>query len=173
MTKLALLYTYDLTLSLSCSKLCMEEMTCFEPEACCQLISGMDFHKFYFEKCVLPTAVLVLTLQLPPCLSSLISHSFSSSLTSSVYLLPPLSSTPLLPPLSPLSHPSPLFFSLFPSSSSSFSSHPPPPSACNSGSLNPTVDGDSKGPHAWRERCLHCIYSANPDHQPVSPSLHI
>lgn len=26
-------------------------MTCFEPEACCQLISGMDFHKFYFDKC--------------------------------------------------------------------------------------------------------------------------
>ena len=40
----------SLSLSLS-SKLCMEEMTCFEPEACCQLISGMDFHKFYFEKC--------------------------------------------------------------------------------------------------------------------------
>jgi len=35
------------------AKLCTEDMTCFEPEACCQLISGMDFHKFYFDK--LPT----------------------------------------------------------------------------------------------------------------------
>lgn len=31
------------------SKLCIEEMTCFEPETCSQLVSGMEFHKFYFD----------------------------------------------------------------------------------------------------------------------------
>lgn len=36
---------------LCCSKLCTEEMTCFEPEACSQLVTGMEFHKFYFDHC--------------------------------------------------------------------------------------------------------------------------
>lgn len=31
------------------SKLCTEDMTCFEPEACAQLVTGMEFHKFYFD----------------------------------------------------------------------------------------------------------------------------
>nr|CAB59634.1 Ca2+/calmodulin-dependent protein kinase II [Suberites domuncula] len=31
------------------SKLCTEDMTCFVPEACAQLVTGMEFHKFYFD----------------------------------------------------------------------------------------------------------------------------
>lgn len=31
------------------TKLCVEDMTCFEPEACSQLVTGMEFHKFYFD----------------------------------------------------------------------------------------------------------------------------
>ncbi|MCG8623347.1 MAG: hypothetical protein MJE68_15315 [Proteobacteria bacterium] len=26
-------------------------MTCFEPETCSQLVTGMEFHKFYFDHC--------------------------------------------------------------------------------------------------------------------------
>lgn len=29
--------------------LCDESITCFEPEACGQVIAGMPFHKFYFD----------------------------------------------------------------------------------------------------------------------------
>ena len=35
------------------SKLCIQDMTCFEPESCTQLVSGMEFHKFYFDHCKL------------------------------------------------------------------------------------------------------------------------
>ena len=35
----------------ACRKLCTEDMTCFEPEACAQLVTGMEFHKFYFDHC--------------------------------------------------------------------------------------------------------------------------
>ena len=31
------------------TKLCDKDFTCFEPEASEQLISGLDFHKFYFD----------------------------------------------------------------------------------------------------------------------------
>lgn len=36
------------SLSLS-SKLCSENVTCFEPESCSQMVTGLEFHKFYFE----------------------------------------------------------------------------------------------------------------------------
>ena len=63
--------------SISYSKLCMEEMTCFEPEACCQLISGMDFHKFYFEKCNLCCASICCSGPHSPVFSLLIISHFS------------------------------------------------------------------------------------------------
>jgi len=31
------------------SKYVDPQVTCFEPEACGNLIEGMDFHKFYFD----------------------------------------------------------------------------------------------------------------------------
>lgn len=31
------------------SKHCTDELTCFEPEACSQMVVGLDFHKFYFD----------------------------------------------------------------------------------------------------------------------------
>lgn len=31
------------------SNLCIEDMTCFEPETCSQIVMGMEFHKFYFD----------------------------------------------------------------------------------------------------------------------------
>ena len=34
---------------LFCSKLCADDLTAFEPEACSQMVTGMDFHKFYFD----------------------------------------------------------------------------------------------------------------------------
>ena len=37
------------TMFFQCSNLCVEDMTCFEPETCSQLVSGMEFHKFYFD----------------------------------------------------------------------------------------------------------------------------
>lgn len=33
----------------SCRKLCDPNLTSFEPESLGNLITGMDFHKFYFE----------------------------------------------------------------------------------------------------------------------------
>lgn len=31
------------------AELCDESLTCFEPEACGQIIAGLPFHKFYFD----------------------------------------------------------------------------------------------------------------------------
>lgn len=44
-----------------CSKLCTEDMTAFEPEACAQLVTGMEFHKFYFDHCEYPHTSHTLT----------------------------------------------------------------------------------------------------------------
>lgn len=30
-------------------RLCAADMTCFEPEACGQLVEGLEFHRYYFQ----------------------------------------------------------------------------------------------------------------------------
>ena len=32
-----------------CRKMCAEDVTCIEPETCGQLVSGLEFHKFFLD----------------------------------------------------------------------------------------------------------------------------
>lgn len=42
-------YLHISSLLLFCSKMCSEDVTCIEPETCGQLVTGLEFHKFFLD----------------------------------------------------------------------------------------------------------------------------
>ena len=134
-----------------CSKLCTEEMTCFEPETCSQLVTGMEFHKFYFDHCkmlsyiqynffVLLDTITISTLLYYPIIIWL-AVTFSPpppSLSLSLSFSLSLSLPPSLPP-SPSTH----THSARQSQGSTAGHH------------------HAQGAHAGRERCLHCLHQTS------------
>ncbi len=139
-----------------CSKLCTEDMTCFEPEACAQLVTGMEFHKFYFDHC-----------KFHPLTHPHPSH--THTLSTPTPHTPSIPTPPYTHCPSPLPHTSPI--------PNPPHTHCPPthPHHTHSACVplcHTTVHDHTQGSDVGRLRRLLCVHPPHPNSQQVSTCNH-